>query len=90
MLKLDGTLQNLANICLHKSTSAKFYLFTETDRVLLRKIREVMVGGPSIVFTRKAIVDETSIRNSGNIRNSIVGNDASQLYLYSMCQPMST
>ena len=47
-----------------------------------------MVVGPSIVFTRKAVVDKTFIRNSGNNCKSIVGIDASQLYLYSMCQPM--
>ena len=90
MLKLRCTLPNLANICLHKSTSAKFYPFTETDKDLLQKIRELMVRGPSIVFTRKAVVDETFIRDSGNICKSIVGNDASQLYHYSMCQPMPT
>ena len=90
MLKLGCTLPNLANICLHKSTSAKFYPFTETDKDLLQKIREDMVGGPSIVFTRKAVVDETFIRNSENICKSIVGIDASQLYPYSMCQPMPT
>ena len=49
-----------------------------------------MVGGPSIVSTRKAVVDETFIRNSGNICKTIVGIDASQLYPYSMCQPMPT
>ena len=91
MLKLGSTLPNLANICLHKPTSAKFYLFTQTDKDLLLKIREdMMVGGPSIVFTRKAVVDETFIRNSGNIWKSIVGIEASQLYPYSMCQPMPT
>ena len=72
MLKLGCTLPNLANICLHKSTSAKFYPFTETNKELLQKVREDMVGGPSIVFTRKAVVDETFIRNSGNICKSIV------------------
>ena len=49
-----------------------------------------MVGGPSIVFTRKAVVDETFVRNLGNICKSIAGIDASQLYPYSMCQPMPT
>ena len=63
MLKLGCTLPNLTIICLHKATSAKFYPFTETDKELLQKIREDMVGGPSIVFTRKAVVDETFIRN---------------------------
>ena len=90
MLKLGCTLPNLANICLHKSTSANFYPFTETDKDLLQKIREDMVGGPSIVFTRKGVVDETFIRNSENICKSIVRIDASQLYPYSMCQPMPT
>ena len=41
-----------------------------------------MVGGASIVFTRKAVVDETFIRKS-NLCKSIVGIDASQLYPYS-------
>ena len=90
MLKLGCTLLNLANICLHKSTNAKFYPITQRDKDLLEKIREDVVGGPSIVFTRKAVVDETFIRKSTNICKSIVGIDASQLYPYSMCQPMPT
>ena len=90
MLKLECTLRKLANFCLYKSTSAKFYPFHETDKDLLQKIREDMVGGPSIVFTRKAVVDETFIRNSRKICKSFVGIDASQLYLYSVCQPMPT
>ena len=90
MLKLGCTLLNLANICLHKSTDWKFYAFTESDKDLLEKIREDMVGGPSIVFTRKAVVDETFIRKTTNLCKSIVGLDAIQLYPYSMCQPMPT
>ena len=90
MLKLGCTLPNLANICLHKSTDAKFYRFTEGKKDLLENIRENVVGGPSIVFTRKAVVDDTSIRKSTNICKSIVGIDASQLYPYSMYQPMPT
>ena len=90
MFKLECTLPNLVKNCLHKPTSAKFYPFTETDKDLLQKIREDMVGGPSIVSTRKAMVDETFIRNTGNICNSIVGIDPSQLYPYSMCQPIPT
>ena len=88
MLKLGCTLTNLANLCLHKSTDSKFYPFTESDTDLLEKIREDMVGGPSIVFTRKAVVDETYIRKSTNLCRSIFGIDASQLYPHSMCQPM--
>ena len=90
MLKLGCALPNQANICLHKSTDAKFYPFKERDKNLLEKIRKDVVGGPSMVFTRKAVVDETFIRKSANIFKSIVGIDASQLYPYSMCQPMPT
>ena len=90
MLKLGCTLPNLANICLHSSTNAKFYPFTEHDRDLLNKIREDMVGGPSIVFTRKAIAGETKIRYTDNLCKTIVGIDASQLYPFSMCQEMPT
>ena len=88
MLKLGCTL--LANICLHKSTDAKFYPSTEGDKDLLEKIREDVVRGPSIVFTRKEIVDGFFIRKSTNICKSIAGIGASQLYRYSKCQPMQT
>ena len=90
MLKLGCTLPNLAIICLHKSTDENFYPFTEGDKDLLEKIREDFVGGPSIVFTRKAVVDETFVPKSTNICKYIVGIDASQLYPYPMCQPMPT
>ena len=90
MVKLGCTLPNLANICQHKSTNYKFYPFCESDKDLCEKIREDMTGGPSIVFTRKAVVDETYIRKSSNVCKSIVGIDASQLYPYSMCQDMPT
>ena len=90
MLKFGCTLPNLANFCLHKSTHAKFYPFTGGDKDILEKTREVVADGPSIVLTRKAVVDETFIRKSANICKSIVGIDASQLYPYSRCQPMPT
>ena len=82
MLKLGCTWPNLANICLHKSTDSKFYPFTESDKDLLEKIREDMVGGPSIVFTRKAVVDDSFFRKSTNFCKSIVGINTSQLYFY--------
>ena len=87
MLKLGCTLPNLAHICLHKSTSAKFYPFTETYKDLLQKIREFMVGGLSIVFTRKAVVDETFIRKSRIICKAIFGVKPSQLYLILCARP---
>ena len=80
MLKLGCTPPNLANVCLHKSTSAKFYAFTETDKDLLQKIGEDMVGGPSIVCTRKTAVGETFIRDSGNFCKSFIGKSAVSLF----------
>ena len=73
MLKLGCTLPNLAKICLHKSTDYKFYPFFSSDSDLLEKIREDMTGCPSIVFTRKAVANETFIRNSKSLCKSIVG-----------------
>ena len=49
-----------------------------------------MVGGPSIVFTLQALLDEIFIRNSTNLYKSFVGIDASQFYPDSMCQPVPT
>ena len=55
MLKLGYTLPKHANICLHKSTTAKFYPFTESNKDLFEKICEDMVCGPSIVFPRRLL-----------------------------------
>ena len=82
MLKLGCTLANLANICSHKSTEAKFYPFTEGEKDVLEKIRKDVVGGPSIVFTGKAVVDRTLFRKSTNLCKPIVGIDVSQLCPY--------
>ena len=88
MPKLGSKLRNLTNIFLHKSTDSKFYPITESDEDLFEKIREDMVGGPSIVFTRKAVVEETFLGKLSNLCKSFFGIDASQLFPYSMCQPM--
>ena len=90
MLKFGCTLPNLANNCLHKSTDANFYPYTVGDKDLFENFPKDVVGGPSIVFTRKAVVDETFLRKSTNICKSLAGIDISQLYPYSMCQPMPT
>ena len=73
-----------------QNINEKFYPFCEKGKDLCQKIREDMTGGPSIVFTRKAVVDKTFIRDSSNICKSIVGIDARQFYPYSMCQDMPT
>ena len=90
MFKFGCTLPNLVKICLHKSTDTNLYPFAEADKELLEKIREDVVGCHSFVFTHKVVVDEIFIRKSTNISKSIVGIYASQLYPFSMCQPMPT
>ena len=77
MLNLSCTLPNLANIYLHISTDTKIHPVTETDEHLLEKSRQEVVGGPSIVSTCRATVDETFIRKSTNICKANVGIDAS-------------
>ena len=62
MLKLVFTLPNLGNVCLHKYTDAKLYPFTGEDKDLLEEFQEYVAGGPSIIFTREAVVYETFIR----------------------------
>ena len=64
MLKLGCTLPNLVNICMNKSADAEIYLFTEGDEDRLEKLREDVVVATSIVFTGKAIVDETFDRKT--------------------------
>ena len=59
MWNLGCILPNLANICLDKSTDAKFHPFTDGDRDLLTIFREHFVDVPSIIITWKGIDDET-------------------------------
>ena len=65
MLKLGWmyTSKSSKYICLNKSTHYMFYPFCENDKDLCENIREDSTGGPSIVFTQKAVKDETFIRN---------------------------
>ena len=60
MVKLGCILLNLANNCSHKSTDAKSYPVTEGDKNFLEKIREVVVGGPSIVFEQLLMNTQSS------------------------------
>ena len=80
--------QYRANPCPQSSTSASFYPFPEADKELLEKIREGMVGWPSIVLMRKTVVGESKFRSSSNNCESIERIDPSQLHPYAMCQPM--
>ena len=88
IMKLGGTLHNVANICLHFSTCAKFSTFSDGDKNLLWKLWEDLVGGPWKVLTRKTVINETQIHNSTHVWKSNVRVLAGQLYVYSMCRPL--
>ena len=88
ILNLGSILSKLAEICLHYNTSAKFSPFAERDKDFFSNAREVMFGGPSKMFTRKAVVNGIHIRKFKNVCKETVGINASQVHTYSMCQLM--
>ena len=90
VLKLGCNLPNPTKLCLHCSTCAIFYPFTDNAKALQTKDREDKIGRPSLVFTRKVFVDETHIHKSINVCKSTIGIDASQTYPCSLCQAMPT
>ena len=76
MLKLRYAPPNIANFCLHSSTTEKNCPFTESDKHLLSK---AMIGRRLIVITREALVKETHIHKSTIFCKSVVGIKARQL-----------
>ena len=70
MLKHGCTLPNLANTCLHGSTSAKNYPFTDSVKDLFSEDWEDMVARPSIEFTRQAVVNKIHMRKSTKVCKS--------------------
>ena len=56
MLILESTWPKLANICLHVSSSEKFFPFTESHKNLLPNVGEDMIEGPSIVKHAKLLL----------------------------------
>ena len=50
MLKLGCSLSNLAIICSHKSTTAKFGPSTESDKDILEKIRKNWLADQPLYF----------------------------------------
>ena len=90
MLKRGCTLTNMANICLHSTTTAMFHPFSEGDKQLRQKEREEMAGRYSFVFPLEAVVDKRKTWSSPNVCRWFLSIDSSQLYRYAMCQPMLT
>ena len=74
-----------------KTTDAKFALYGEKFKWLHSELREGVVGGPSIVFTRYHEKDVTKIRaqtlgERAKTCKAVVGVDANSLYLWAWAQ----
>ena len=74
------------------SPDVTFSLFKEKHKELYYKIKENIVGGPSIVFSRYHEKDVTKIRplEYGTTCKGCVGYDANALYLWALQQEMPT
>ena len=90
MVKRCCILPNLAVIAFTSQLLQSFLPSQRARKICSEKFCGDMVGGPRLVFTRKAFVDKTFARDSTNLSKSIVEIDASQLYCFSMCQAMPT
>ena len=67
-----------------------FILLQSRIKICWRRYEKIWFVVLLLSLHVEAVVDETFKRKSSNLCKSIVGIDASQLYPYSMCQPMPT
>jgi hypothetical protein len=82
-ISLPGMARQLLFKSARESTNTNFILFGEKNLDLIKTVQANIVGGPSIIFTRKHEVDKTFIRGDKNkLCKSIVGFDYNNLYGY--------
>ncbi len=70
-----------------EETGAEVSLIDKGNEELYRTIKQNIVGGPSIIFTRHAKAGETQIRGDKQCEK-VVGYDANALYLWAIGQDM--
>ena len=68
---LGCTLPKLVIIFFHKSIDSKICPVMDEEKDV-KKLRKDIVGGPSVVFTRKAVADETFTRKSTKKSNILL------------------
>ena len=89
MLKETLTLSGAANeILIRSNKSEGIFLFNYKNKDLYQSVRNNIVGGPSIVFSRYEKTNETAI-NDEKVK-SIVGYDANALFLSAIGGNMPT
>ena len=74
-----------------QTTDANFALYGEKFKWVYKELREAVIGGPSIIFSRYHEKDITKIRPSkygeaAETCRAVVGVDANSLYLWSFAQ----
>ena len=72
-LKLGCILPNLANICLHKSTDAKFYPFREGDKDLLKKIKKTLLVAHLLCLNAKQLLMKLLSESLQTYANLLLG-----------------
>ena len=87
MFKLGYTLTKLAKIQVNYCKAISLH---RKQQGFTGEICEDMVGGKTIVFSRKTDVDGNFIRDWTKLCKSFVRIDAAQLYPFSKCQAMPT
>ena len=70
-----------------RAQNVNFVLFDQNNKDLYQTIKQNIVGGPSIIFTRHHCAGKTLIRGQKKC-GSILGFDANALYLHSIGKPM--
>ena len=92
MLKDGIGLPALCLKYLFSSMSPEVYisLFNTRQQDLAEKLRANIVGGPSLVFTRLLVKDQTPIRGGDKVVKSVIGLDANALYLGGMMEEQPT
>lgn len=70
-----------------RKENANFALFDESNKDLYKTVKQNIVGGPSIIFTRHNCARQTRIRGQKSC-GAILGFDANALHLQAIGQPM--
>ena len=70
-----------------RKEGAEFTIFDEKNKDLFHTVKKNIVGGPSIIYHRKAVKGETKIRG-GKECQKVLGYDCNALYLWCIGQDM--
>ena len=92
MLKDAVSLPRLSQKIIFRSLKKDDYFvsFGQEHNYIFQELRDKIVGGPSIIFTRYAEANVTRIRNGPEVCKTVEGWDANSLYLWGTGQKQCT